>query len=291
VWHLGPIPVRAYALCIVLGVVVAVWLANRRYLAAGGRPGVILDVATWAVPLGLIGARVYSVMTDYELYFGANRDWLMVFRVWDGGIGMPGALAAGAAGAWVACRRAGVPLGPVAGASAPAIAIGQAIGCWSSWFNQQIYGSPSGLPWALEISPGHRITGYESFATFQPTFLYGCIWDLLVAALVIWATRRFLLTGGRAFALYLAAYSVGAFVIQTIRIDYSHHLLGLRVNEWVALLTFAGAAWYLYRTRHAHRLAGPAAGSATEDIPLSPHAHLGRPIRSVHRQLRKFSFR
>jgi prolipoprotein diacylglyceryl transferase len=254
VWHLGPIPVRAYALCIILGVIVAVWLADRRYLAGGGRPGLILDVATWAVPLGLAGARLYSVLTDYELYFGAHRDWVTVFKVWDGGIGMPGGLAAGFAGAWIACRRAGVPLGPVAGAAAPAIAIGQAIGSWSSWFNQQIYGSPSTLPWALEISPGQRITGYESYATFQPTFLYSCIWDLLVAGLVIWAARRFALTGDRAFALYLAAYWAGAFVIQIIRIDYSHHILGLRVNEWVALLTVIGAAWYLYRTRHSHPL-------------------------------------
>jgi prolipoprotein diacylglyceryl transferase len=272
VWHLGPIPIRAYALCIVLGVIVAVWLADRRYVATGGRHGLILDVATWAVPFGLVGARLYSVLTDYELYFGSHHDWVTVFKVWDGGIGMPGGLAAGFAGAWIACRRAGVPLGPVAGAAAPGIAIGQAIGSWSSWFNQQIYGSPSTLPWALEISPGHRITGYESYATFQPTFLYGCIWDLLVAALVIWVARRFPLTGDRAFAVYLAAYSVGMFAIQIIRIDFSHLIMGLRVNEWVALLTFAGAIWYLYRTRHSHPLppatpvqlpaAPPGAGSA-----------------------------
>lgn len=264
VWHFGPVPIRAYALCIVLGVIVAVWLASRRYVAAGGRPGVILDVATWAVPLGLIGARLYSVITDYELYFGAHRDWVSMFKVWDGGIGMPGGLVLGFAGGWIACRRAGVPLAPVAGAAAPCLAIGQAIGSWSTWFNQQIYGRPSTLPWALEISPGHRVTGYESFATFQPTFLYACLWDLLVAALVLWAARRFRLTGDRAFALYLAAYAAGTFVIQTIRIDYSHHIAGLRVNEWIAVLAFAGAAWYLYRTRHSHRPAAPAsAGPGT----------------------------
>lgn len=272
VWHLGPIPVRAYALCIVLGVIVAIWIAGRRYAAAGGRHGLILDVAAWAVPLGLIGARLYSVITDYELYFGRHSDWVIVFKVWDGGIGMPGGLALGFVGAWIACRRAGVRIGPVAAAAAPAIAIGQAIGNWSTWFSQQIYGRPSTLPWALEIPPGHRITGYESFATFQPTFLYGCIWDLLVAALVIWATRRFALTGPQAFAVYLAAYSIGMFMIQTIRIDYSHHILGLRINEWVALLTLVGAAGYLFRTRHAHRLPGPATGSTPEDVPVSPHA-------------------
>jgi prolipoprotein diacylglyceryl transferase len=262
VWHLGPVPFRAYALCIVVGVIVAVWVANRRYVAAGGRRGLILDVATWAVPLGLIGARLYSVITDYELYFGRHQDWVAVFKVWDGGIGMPGAIALGLAGAWIACRRAGLPLGPVAGAAAPGIAIGQAIGRWGNWFNQELYGRPSSLPWALRISPAHRITGYESFATFQPAFLYESIWDLLVAAAVIWATRRFQLTGDRAFALYVAAYSAGMFATQAVRIDYSHHILGLRVNEWIAILAFVGAAWYLYRTRRARSGGRPAAVSA-----------------------------
>jgi prolipoprotein diacylglyceryl transferase len=272
-WHLGPIPVRAYALCIILGVVVAVWLANRRYLAAGGQPRVMVDVATWAVPLGLIGARVYSVLTDYQLYFGKHDDWIGVFKVWDGGIGMPGGIALGFAGGWIACRRAHVPLAPVLGAAAPAVAVGQAIGSWSSWFNQQLYGRPSALPWALEIAPAHRATGYETFATFQPAFLYESIWDLLVAAAVIWAARRFQLTGDRVFALYVAAYSVGMFLTQTVRIDYSHHLLGLRINEWIAILAFLGAAWYLYRTRHARdrqplaRLGQPPARSGIQSAP------------------------
>jgi prolipoprotein diacylglyceryl transferase len=248
VWHLGPIPVRAYALCIVLGVLVATGVASRRYHAAGGRPGVIADVATWAVPAGLVGARLYSILTDYELYFGRHGDWVAAVKVWDGGLGMPGALALGLAGAWIACRRARVPLAQVAGAAAPGIAIGQAIGRWGNWFSQELYGRPSSLPWAVEISPAHRLPGYESFATFQPAFLYECVWDLLVAALVIWAARRFALTGDRAFALYIAAYSAGMFAAQALRVDYSHHFLGLRVNEWVAIAAFAGAAGYLYRT-------------------------------------------
>lgn len=255
-WHLGPIPVRSYALCIVLGVIVAVWVANRRYLRAGGRDGVIIDVATWAVPLGLIGARAYSVLTDHELYFGGHRDWVSTFKVWDGGIGIPGAIACGLAGAWIACRRAGVPLAPVAGAAAPAIAIGQAIGRCGNWFNQELYGRPSGLPWALQISPAHRLPGYESFATFQPAFLYEVLWDLLVAAAVIWAARRFQLTGDREFAFYVAAFSVGMFAAQAIRIDYAHHILGLRVNQWVAILAFAGSVAYLYLTRHSRAAPG-----------------------------------
>lgn len=253
VWHLGPVPVRAYALCIVLGVIVAVWITGRRYRAAGGQPGVVVDVATWAVPFGLVGARLYSVLTDYELYFGGHRDWANVLKVWDGGLGMPGAIALGLAGAWIACRRAGVRLGPVAGAAAPGIAVGQAIGRLGNWFNQELYGRPSTLPWALQISPAHRLPGYESFATFQPAFLYEAVWDLLTAVVVIWAARRSHLTGGRAFALYVALYSAGMFVIQSIRVDPSHHFAGLRINQWAALAGLAIALVYLRRTRPARR--------------------------------------
>ncbi|HUK69653.1 MAG TPA: prolipoprotein diacylglyceryl transferase [Streptosporangiaceae bacterium] len=249
VWHLGPVPIRAYALCIIAGVIVAVWVAERRYRAIGGRPGLILDVATWAVPFGLVGARLYHVITDYELYFGAGRDPWNVFKIWDGGIGIPGAIALGAVGAWIACRRAGVKLGPVAGAAAPGIALAQAIGRWGNWFNQELYGRPSTLPWALEISPQHRAAGFENVTTYQPTFLYESLWDVGVALLVIWAAHRFLLTGDRTFALYLAAYGVGRFITESLRIDYAHHVLGLRVNQWMAIIIFVGGVLYLYRTR------------------------------------------
>jgi prolipoprotein diacylglyceryl transferase len=269
-WHLGPLPVRAYPLCVVLGVVVAVWAASRRYRAIGGQPGLILDVATWAVPLGLVGARLDSVLTDYELYFGPHRDWASVLRLGDGGLGIPGAIIFGLAGAWIACRRAGVRLAPVAGASAAAVAFGQAIGRWGNWFNQELYGRPSSLPWALEIAPGHRLTGYESFVTFQPAFLYESVWDVLVGLAVIWATRRFLLTGDRTFALYGGLFAAGMFVIQAIRIDYAHHVAGLRVNEWIAIGAVAGAAGYLYRTRHVRGpdlLSGPAEAGPLSGLP------------------------
>ena len=188
-WHLGLLPVRGYALCIVLGIIVAVRLASRRYQQLGGGRGVMLDVATWAVPAGLIGARLYSVVTDYELYFRPGRDWIDIFRVWDGGIGMPGAVLAGVFGAWLGCRRAGVRFGPVAGAAAPAVAIGQAIGRWGNWFNQELYGRPSSLPWAVEIDPAHRVIPYENYATFQPAFLYESLWDLALGVALIWAAR------------------------------------------------------------------------------------------------------
>jgi prolipoprotein diacylglyceryl transferase len=248
VWDLGLLSVRGYAMCIIIGIVAAVGIANRRYLRIGGRRGLILDVATWAVPFGLVGARIYSVITDYELYFTKGRDWIDVFRIWDGGIGIPGALAAGAVGAWLGCRRAGVDFGPVAGAAAPAMAFGQAIGRWGNWFNQELYGRPSSLPWAVEINPAHRIVPYENYATFQPTFLYESIWDLAVGIAVIWAARRFLLTGDRILAVYAASYAVGNFVIGSLRIDFAHHILGLRVDQWAMIIVFIGAVSYLLMT-------------------------------------------
>jgi len=249
-WHLGPVPVRAYAICVIAGLGVAMLVADRRYRRIGGRKGLILDVATLAVPFGLVGARAYGVVTSYQLFFGRGHDWTAVLRIWDGRIGIPGAVAAGAVGAWIACRRAGVAFGPVAGAAAPGLAFGQAIGRWGNWFGQALYGRPTTLPWGVAIAPEHRVRGYENFAVFQPAFLYESVWDVLVGLLVIYAARRFLLTGDRAFALYACSYAVGGFWVESLRIDYSHHLLGMRVDQWVLAVVFAAALGYLYLTRH-----------------------------------------
>ncbi|HCU97327.1 MAG TPA: prolipoprotein diacylglyceryl transferase [Actinobacteria bacterium] len=277
-WHLGPLPIRAYALCLVGGIILGVWAASRCYRRVGGRPGVILDIATWAVPCGLAGARLYSVITDYQLYFGAGRDWVTIVRIWDGGLGIPGAVAAGSLGAWLACRHAGVSPAPVAGAAAPGLAFGLAAGYWGNWFSQQVYGRPSTMPLAVEISPAHRVPGYENYATFQPTFLYECGWDLLVGVLVIWAARRFLPAGDRAFAGCLAGLAVGRYFTESLRIDPAYHLLGLRVSQWVMALVFTGAAGYLYLTRGKRapdHTGGAAAGSGTlrptsAAVPLAP---------------------
>jgi prolipoprotein diacylglyceryltransferase len=250
------------------GIVLGVWLAGRRYVRAGGRPGVILDIAAWAVPCGLVGARLYSVISGYDRYSGAGHDWLGTVQVSDGALGVPGALAAGSLGAWFACRCAGIRLAPVAGAAAPGLAFGLALGCWGNWFGQQLYGRPSTLPWAVEIAPAHRVPGYENYATFQPTFLYECGWDVLVGLLVIWAARRFLLTGDRAFAVWLAAFAVGRCGTESLAIDSAHHLFGLRVSQWVMALVFAGALGYLYLTRGSR---GPASGAAG-DPPVPPHS-------------------
>jgi prolipoprotein diacylglyceryl transferase len=224
VWHLGVIPVRAYALCIAAGVAAALWLTDRRYRRAGGQAGVILDLATVAVPVGLVGARLYSVLTNFGLYFGPGRDWTDIFRVWQGGLGIAGAVAAGALAAWAYCRRSGLDLGSVALAAAPALAVAQAIALWGNWFDQELYGSPSGLPWAVAISPEHRAGGLQAYATFQPVFLYQSLLDLLVAAGVSYAIGKYALTGDRAFALYGALYAAAGCVAEAMRVDYSPRL-------------------------------------------------------------------
>ena len=245
VWHLGAIPVRAYALCMVAGVVAALWLTDRRYRRAGGQPQVILDVATVAVPVGLVGARLYSVLTNFGLYFGPGRDWTDVFRVWDGGLGIAGAVVAGAIAAWAYCRRSGLEIGPIALAAAPALAVAQAIAVWGNWFSQELYGSPSGLPWAVAISPQHRAAGLQAYATFQPVFLYQSLLDLLVAAGVGYAIVKYALTGDRAFALYGALFAAVGCIAETMRVDYSPRLLGLRTNMLAMLVILVLACGYL----------------------------------------------
>ena len=249
VWQVGPLPVRAYALCILAGIVVALVITNRRWRARGGAPGVVLDIAMWAVPFGIVGGRIYHVITDPELYFLPGRNPWNALKIWEGGLGIWGAVALGAVGAWIGARRAGVPLSRFADAAAPAIPVAQAFGRWGNWFNQELFGGPTTLPWALQIDPSHRPAGYEQYATFQPTFLYESLWCLVVAGLVVWADRRFHLTGGRAFALYIAAYTLGRGAIEYLRIDTANHFLGLRLNDWTSLIIFAAAIGYLVLAR------------------------------------------
>ncbi|MFJ8646695.1 prolipoprotein diacylglyceryl transferase [Streptomyces sp. NPDC093546] len=239
--HLGPLPLRGYAFCIIIGVFVAVWYGNRRWLARGGRAGTVADIAVWAVPFGLVGGRLYHVITDYQLYFSEGEDWVDAFKIWEGGLGIWGAIALGALGAWIGCRRRGIPLPAYADAIAPGIAFAQAIGRWGNWFNQELYGKPTDLPWALEISEGvNREAGL-----YHPTFLYESLWCVGVALLVIWADHRFTLGHGRAFALYVAAYCAGRGWIEYMRVDEAHHILGLRLNVWTAIAVFLAAVAYI----------------------------------------------
>jgi prolipoprotein diacylglyceryl transferase len=241
---LGAIPLRGYAFCIIIGVLVAVLIGGRRWAARGGEKTTVADIAIWAVPFGLVGGRLYHVITDYELYFGQGKDWVGAFKIWQGGLGIWGAIALGAVGAWIGCRRRGIPLPAYADAIAPGIAVAQAIGRWGNWFNQELYGSPTRLPWGLEIDPAHRPAAMPDVATYQPTFLYESLWCLGVALFVVWADRKFRMGHGRAFALYVAAYTVGRFWIEYLRIDDTHHILGLRLNDWTSIIVFAAAVGY-----------------------------------------------
>ena len=246
VWFLGPVPVRAYALLIIVGIVVAIWIGNRRYVARGGAPGTITDLAIWAVPFGIIGGRLYHVITDWQLYFGPGGSGIVgALRIWDGGLGIWGAVTLGALGAWIGARRRHLPLPPVADAIAPGIAVAQAIGRWGNWFNQELVGAPTTVPWALEIDAVHRPAGYEAFATFHPTFLYESLWMLAVAGILVWADRRFQMGHGRVFALYVLLYCAGRLWIELLRVDSANTILGLRVNVWTSLLVGIGAAAYL----------------------------------------------
>ena len=245
VWHLGPVPLRAYAFCIIVGIFVAIWVGQQRWEDRGGDRALITDVAIWAVPFGIVGGRLYHVISSPDAYFGAGGEPLKAFAVWEGGLGIWGAIALGGVGAWIACRRAGVPLPPLADALAPAIALAQAAGRFGNWFNQELFGGPTSLPWGLQIDAAHRPAGFEDVATFHPTFLYESLWNIGVALVVVWADRRFRLGHGRAFALYVAAYTVGRGWIEYLRIDPAEDIMGLRLNDWVSLVVFLGALAYI----------------------------------------------
>jgi prolipoprotein diacylglyceryl transferase len=256
-WQLGPFPIRAYAVCIILGVVIAIMIGERRWVARGGRRGTFTDIAVWAVPFGLVGARIYHVVTDPELYFGAGRDPIDAFKVWDGGLGIWGAVIFGALGAWIGLHRRGIKLAPFADAAAPALAVAQAAGRFGNWFNNELYGARTTKPWGLTIynidpATHHAVTVNgkpEVLGHFQPTFLYECLWDLGTAGLVVWADRRFQLGRGRAFALYVMTYTVGRGWIEYLRVDPANHIFGLRLNDWVAMLCFLGALVYFLTHR------------------------------------------
>jgi prolipoprotein diacylglyceryl transferase len=253
VWHVGPLPIRAYALCIIAGIVLACWIGEKRWVARGGAPGEVLDIAVWMVPFGIVGGRLYHVITTPEPYFGRGGDPMRAFAIWEGGLGIWGAIALGGVGAWIGCRRRGIPLPAFADALAPGLLVAQAVGRLGNWFNQELYGRPTTLPWGLHIDPEHRVAGYLSAATYHPTFLYELLWNLAAAAVLVWADRRFRLGHGRVFALYVALYCLGRVWIEMLRIDTAEHFLGLRLNVFtsivVGLLAVAYLVWQRGRPR------------------------------------------
>jgi prolipoprotein diacylglyceryl transferase len=251
-WNLGPVPIRAYALAILIGILVAIWVGNKRWLARGGQPEVVVDIAIWAVPFGVVGARVYHVVTDWDKYFGDGRDPVDAIRIWEGGLSIWGAIAFGVLGGWIAAKRRGIPMPALADALAPGIVLAQAIGRWGNYFNQELFGRPTDLPWGLEIDLAHRPQGFAEVETFHPTFLYESLWALAIFGILIWADRRFQMGHGRVFALYVALYTAGRVGIEELRIDTggdvlgpAREILGLRINALVSVALFVGAVLYI----------------------------------------------
>ncbi|WP_312864897.1 prolipoprotein diacylglyceryl transferase [Saccharothrix tamanrassetensis] len=260
VWQLGPVPIRAYALCIIAGIIVAIWWGERRWVARGGLKGEVTDIAVFAVPFGLVGGRLYHVATDHQKYFGEGKNPWEAFAIWNGGLGIWGAIALGGVGAWIACRRRGIPLPAMADALAPGIVVAQAIGRLGNYFNQELYGGPTTLPWGLEIydrvDPAtglkDELNGvaldHTPIDIVHPTFLYELLWNLGVALLIVWADRRFRLGHGRVFALYVAGYTAGRFWIEIMRTDPANQVFGLRINVITSVVVFLGAVVYLALT-------------------------------------------
>jgi prolipoprotein diacylglyceryl transferase len=279
VWHLGPLPLRGYAFCILAGIVAAVWIAERRWQARGGPPGISLDVATYAVPFGVVGGRLYHVITTPAPYFGHGGSPIRALYVWEGGLGIWGAIALGAFGGYLACRRRGVSFLMFADAAAPGIAVAQAFGRWGNYFNNELYGRRTSLPWGLKVyewddSAGHAVRDAAGhpivLGTFQPTFLYESLWCLGVAAAVVLIDRRYQLDRGRVFALYVMLYTVGRGGIEYLRVDQATHILGLRLNDWTALLVFLGALFYFVRVTRREREAEPEPAPVDEPADLDP---------------------
>ncbi|MGW6935967.1 prolipoprotein diacylglyceryl transferase [Lentzea sp. NPDC054927] len=293
VWYLGPLPIRAYALCIIAGIIVAIWWGERRWVERGGIKGEVTDIAVWAVPFGLVGGRLYHVITDNQKYFGPGKNPLAALEIWNGGLGIWGAIALGGVGAWIGCRRKGIPLPAMADALAPGIVVAQAIGRLGNYFNQELYGGDTTLPWGLEIyrrvTPEGREDALAGVAidhtpiqVVHPTFLYELLWNLGVALLIVWADRKFRLGHGRTFALYVAGYTAGRFWIELMRTDEATLILGTRVNVFVSALVFLGAVAYfiIARSRGEREDVAALRGTAmpAEDQPAEGQPADGEPV-------------
>lgn len=260
VWQLGPFPLRAYAICIIIGIVVAIWWGERRWRARGGEPGTVLDVAVFAVPFGLIGGRLYHVATDWQKYFGADGDPMDVLKIYQGGLGIWGAVFLGGIGAWLACRIYRIPLPALGDAIAPPILLAQAIGRLGNYFNQELYGRETDVPWGLQIflrfddagklDMMNGVSSGEVQKIVHPTFLYELLWNVLVVLLLVWVDRRFRIGHGRLFALYVAGYSFGRFFVELMRDDEATLIAGIRINSFTSALVFLAAlAYFLLATK------------------------------------------
>jgi prolipoprotein diacylglyceryl transferase len=235
-------PLRAYGLMIALGVLAAIEITSRRWKARRGDPNDIWSIAVWAVPAGLIGSRLYHVITDWKTYFGAGGKPIEALYIWQGGLGIPGGIILGTAvGAYVAHRK-GMRLAPALDCVAVGFPVAQAIGRIGNYFNQEVFGRPTDLPWGLEIDPVNRPVRYADQATFHPTFLYEGLWNLALAAFLVWFDRKRAVRPGNLFVMYVGGYALGRLWVEALRADTASLVLGIRVNIWVSILTLLGVA-------------------------------------------------
>jgi prolipoprotein diacylglyceryl transferase len=251
-FELGPIRVHFYSLFILIGIALAIWIGSRRFRQRGGQAGVILDIALWAVPFGIVGGRIFHVLTHWDYYFYAGADLSKVFAVWEGGLAIFGALLLGSVGAFIGARTAGIKFLAFADAIAPGVLVAQAVGRIGNYFNNELFGLPTTLPWGLEISTANPAypAGLPAGVLFHPTFLYELIWNLMGFAVLIWLDRKLKLRWGQMFAAYLITYSIGRAFIESIRIDPSEIFFGLRTNVWSAIFGIAiGVALFVWSRR------------------------------------------
>ena len=244
--EVGPLTLRAYGLMIALGVIAAVWLGQRRWRERGGDPDDVTTVALWAVPAGLIGARLYHVITDWKTFEGR---WEDAFKIWEGGLGIPGGIAAGVLAAYIVMKRRDLSVPDMFDALVPSVPLAQAIGRWGNWFNQELYGEPTDLPWALEIDSdvvAERTPQYVGETTFHPTFLYESLWNFALVGVLLWVDRKRVLKPGRLIGVYVVGYGLGRLWVELLRIDKASLILGVRVNVWVSLLAMVGGLLVIF---------------------------------------------
>ncbi len=273
---LGPLRLHMYGLLIVAGVFAAVWLADRRWRSRGGEPGTFAAIAIWGVPGGLIGARIYHIVTDYELY---THHPIGALEIWQGGLGIWGGIAGGTLAAWFYVRRHDLDFPAIMDAVAPALPLAQAIGRWGNYFNQELFGRPTNLPWGVKIAVANRPAAYINNVAFHPTFLYESLWDLAVVLLVLYIEKHVRLRKGYLFGVYVALYTFGRFFTEYMRIDFAHKILGLRINDWVSVIIFVVATAIVLRKGLPGRAAAPpvtASGREGEvDDPALQRAPIG----------------
>lgn len=249
-FSIGLVTIHIYALCILMGIVLAVWITTTRWKKLGGNFDQVLDITLVSVPAGIIGARLYHIITTPERFFGPDGDWVEMFRIWNGGLGIWGGVLFGALAAWAWCRHKHYPMALLADAIAPGLLVAQAVGRLGNWFNQELYGAPTTLPWGLKLNMegtaiGHSEQCYDgatcpSGTLFHPTFLYEMIWNLIGAAIIVYIGSKAMkkLKAGSLFAVYIMWYTLGRTWIESLRIDYAHEFLGVRINVWVSMAVF-----------------------------------------------------